>query len=207
MNGVSFLKKDMNGVSFSLKKYMNGSCFSLSLVYEWGGVRGLQPHIRTQNHGKLTPPPCVRHDKNRPLWHFFYTWDTFFYGQGSFLYDEKWPLGRFSTGVVIRRYTGLNIPWYFSFALVHMFIDLHAIWNYCNWQVWWRPAWRKWFKQLGQKVEYYLIAFVFSYSTLSCFGYESHSKVQCYANMNVTLFRVLVSANQISVFSIKQQSR
>ena len=47
----------------------------------------------------------VRHVKNRPLWHFFYTWDTFFYGQGSFLYDEKWPLGRFSTGVVIRRYT------------------------------------------------------------------------------------------------------
>ena len=47
----------------------------------------------------------VRHVKNRPLWHFFYTWDTFFYGQGSFLYDEEWPLGRFSTGVVIRRYT------------------------------------------------------------------------------------------------------
>ena len=50
----------------------------------------------------------VRHVKNRPLWHFFYTWDTFFYGQGSFLYDEKWPLGRFSTGVVIRRYTGIE---------------------------------------------------------------------------------------------------
>ena len=49
----------------------------------------------------------VRHVKNRPLWHFFYTWDTFFYGQRSFLYNEKWPLGRFSTGVVIRRYTGL----------------------------------------------------------------------------------------------------
>ena len=49
----------MNGVSFSLKKYMNGSCFSLSLVYEWGGVRWLQPHIRTQNHGKLPPTPVV----------------------------------------------------------------------------------------------------------------------------------------------------
>ena len=38
---------------------MNGvwSCFSLSIVYELGGVQGLQPHIRTQNHGKLTPPP------------------------------------------------------------------------------------------------------------------------------------------------------
>ena len=24
----------------------------------------------------------VRHVKNGPLWHFFYTWDTFFYGQG-----------------------------------------------------------------------------------------------------------------------------
>ena len=47
----------MNGVSFSLKKYMNGSCFSLSRVYEWGGVRGLQPHIRSQNHSKL--PPCM----------------------------------------------------------------------------------------------------------------------------------------------------
>ena len=31
----------MNGVSFLLKKYMNGSSFSLSLVQEWGGVRGL----------------------------------------------------------------------------------------------------------------------------------------------------------------------
>ena len=51
----------------------------------------------------------VRHVKNRPLWHFFYTRDTFFYGQGSFLYDEKWPLGRFSTGVVIRRYTGIKL--------------------------------------------------------------------------------------------------
>ena len=48
----------MNGVSFSLKKYKNGSCFVLSLVYEWGGVRGLQPHIRTQTHGKL--PPLVK---------------------------------------------------------------------------------------------------------------------------------------------------
>ena len=53
----------------------------------------------------------VRHVKNRPVWHFFYTWDTFFYGQGSFLYDEKWPLGRFSTGVVIRRYRQ-SLIWY-----------------------------------------------------------------------------------------------
>ena len=45
----------MNGVNFRYGKYMNGSCFSLGLVYEWGGVRGLQPHIRTQNHGKLPP--------------------------------------------------------------------------------------------------------------------------------------------------------
>ena len=36
--------------------------FLTSDVYEWGWVRGLQPHIRTQNHGKLPPPPprwCV----------------------------------------------------------------------------------------------------------------------------------------------------
>ena len=46
----------MNGVNFRYGKYMNGSSFSLGLVYEWGGVRGLQPHIRTQNHGKLPPP-------------------------------------------------------------------------------------------------------------------------------------------------------
>ena len=58
----------------------------------------------------------VRHVKNRPLWHFFYTWDTFFYGQGSFLYDEKWPLGRFSTGVVIRRYTGQSQPLDYPFG-------------------------------------------------------------------------------------------
>ena len=29
---------------------------SLSLVYEWGRVWGLQSHIRAQNHGKLPPP-------------------------------------------------------------------------------------------------------------------------------------------------------
>ena len=47
---------------------------------------------------------------------------------------------------------------------------------------------------------------------LGCYGYGSHCKVFCYAckvfchaNMNVTLFRV--SANQISVFSITQQSQ
>ena len=58
MNGVNFQKKYMNGVNFRCGKYMNGSCFSLGLVYEWGGVRGLQPHIRTQNHGKLPPRAC-----------------------------------------------------------------------------------------------------------------------------------------------------
>ena len=50
----------MNGVNFRYGKYMNGSCFSLGLVYEWGGVWGLQPHIRTQNHGKLPPRGLVQ---------------------------------------------------------------------------------------------------------------------------------------------------
>ena len=47
----------MNGVNFRYGKYMymNGSCFSLSLVYQWGGVWGLQPHVRTQNHGSELP--------------------------------------------------------------------------------------------------------------------------------------------------------
>ena len=64
----------------------------------------------------------IRHVKNRPLWHFFYTWDTFFYGQGSFLYDEKWPLGRFSTGVVIRRYTGSYVMGTVSLKIFLTFI-------------------------------------------------------------------------------------
>ena len=29
----------------------------LRLVYEWGEVRRLQPHVRIQNHDKLPPPP------------------------------------------------------------------------------------------------------------------------------------------------------
>ena len=49
-------KKTMNGYNFRYGMYMNGSCFSLSLVYEWGGVRWLQPYVRTKNHGKLHPP-------------------------------------------------------------------------------------------------------------------------------------------------------
>ena len=40
---------------------------------------------------------------------------------------------------------------------------------------------------------------------LGCYGYGSHCKVLCDANMSVTLFRV--SADQISVFSITKQSR
>ena len=67
MNGVNFQKKYMNGVNFRYGKYMNGSCFSLGLVYEWGGVRGLQPHIRTQNHGKLPPPPVRNSVRETPF--------------------------------------------------------------------------------------------------------------------------------------------
>ena len=80
----------------------------------------------------------VRHVKNRPLWHFFYTWDTFFYGQGSFLYDEKWPLGRFSTGVVIRRhhfatfckllYLAKDHWWGFSTLNAHMVQIVNQVW-------------------------------------------------------------------------------
>ena len=33
---------------------MNGSVF-----FKWGGVPGLQPYARTQNHGKLNPPPVL----------------------------------------------------------------------------------------------------------------------------------------------------
>ena len=48
----------------------------------------------------------VRHVKNDPC-DIFSTHETrFSMARGSFLYDEKLPLGRFSTGVVIRRYTG-----------------------------------------------------------------------------------------------------
>ena len=80
MNGYYFhFKKYINGVSFSPKKnmngynhhhhhhhhhhhrygkYMNGYVFVTSpRVYESAGVRRLQPHVRTQNHGKLPPMP------------------------------------------------------------------------------------------------------------------------------------------------------
>ena len=39
---------------------MNGSCFSLSLVHEWGWVRRLKPHIHTQKQSKLSPVDVVR---------------------------------------------------------------------------------------------------------------------------------------------------
>ena len=48
----------------------------------------------------------VRHVKIDPC-DILSTHETrFSTARGHFLYDEKWPLGRFSTGVVIRRYTG-----------------------------------------------------------------------------------------------------
>ena len=60
---VKFEKVYMNGYNFRYWKYMNGSVFQLRRVYEWAGVRELQPHIRTQNHGKLPPPPRGRVDR------------------------------------------------------------------------------------------------------------------------------------------------
>ena len=57
----------------------------------------------------------VKHVNNGPLWHFFYTWDTFFYGQKVISLRRKmtprsfYDGGRFTTGVVIRRYTGLKV--------------------------------------------------------------------------------------------------
>ena len=49
----------MDRFNFRYGKYMNRFVL-LRLVYEWVGVRGLQPHVRIQNHGKLTPPPpCI----------------------------------------------------------------------------------------------------------------------------------------------------
>ena len=44
----------MNGVNFRYGMYMNESCFSLSLVYALGEVRGLQPHVRTRNHFEVS---------------------------------------------------------------------------------------------------------------------------------------------------------
>ena len=58
--------------------YMNRSvCFSIHLVhvYECGGVLGLQLHVRTRNHGKLTMCPCapgkkiVSNIQNHPMSH------------------------------------------------------------------------------------------------------------------------------------------
>ena len=54
-------KKYMNRYHFRYSKYMNGSCFSLSLIYEWVGVKGLQPHVRTQNQSQVTSPPGYSH--------------------------------------------------------------------------------------------------------------------------------------------------
>ena len=51
------VKNNMNRYHFRYSKYMNGSYFSLTLVYEKGGVLGLQPQDLTQIQGKVTPPP------------------------------------------------------------------------------------------------------------------------------------------------------
>ena len=54
----------MNGYTFRLVMWevYEWVCFvfSLRLVYEWGGDRGLQPHIRTKNHDISYPPPLSR---------------------------------------------------------------------------------------------------------------------------------------------------
>ena len=46
----------MNMYDFRYGKYMNrsGGFFSLRLVHEWGRFKGLKPHVRAQNHGKVT---------------------------------------------------------------------------------------------------------------------------------------------------------
>ena len=51
----------MNRYHFRYSKYIIGPVFSLNLLYEWGGARGLQPNVCTQNKGELPPPPPRDH--------------------------------------------------------------------------------------------------------------------------------------------------
>ena len=48
---------------------------------------------------------CVRHVINGPLWHFFYTWDIFFYGQGVISLRRKMTPRSFFDG---GRYSSLH---------------------------------------------------------------------------------------------------
>ena len=67
--------------------------------------------------------PRVRHVKNEPC-DIFSTHETrFSTASGSFLYDEKWPLGRLSTGVVIRRYSGTSTYSLFHTVKITDFLD------------------------------------------------------------------------------------
>ena len=50
----------MNRYNLYYGGYMNGSVFFHFAQYEWGGVRGLQPHVRALNHVKLPPAPFRR---------------------------------------------------------------------------------------------------------------------------------------------------
>ena len=52
-------QKYMNRYNFQYDKYKNGSVCPLRLLYEWGGVRGIQPHVHAKIQGKLPPPSLV----------------------------------------------------------------------------------------------------------------------------------------------------
>ena len=101
-------------------------------------------------------------------------------------------------------------------ALEHISVDLHKIWNHCSSRsgddVCDVSGLNSWVKKL----------YVFVFNDCICFPLFNSAAIgspaaidtsliakckhmQTHANMNVTLFRV--SANQISVFSITQQSR
>ena len=93
----------MNNSSFQLKSFTNAPLETfLILLTLYGGSRSSMGVIFLR----------VRHVRNGPLWHFFYTWDTYFYGQGVIsLLPKMTPRSFFDGGggFVIRRNTGRHM--------------------------------------------------------------------------------------------------
>ena len=130
------ITEHVQGVQYLLRFWRSDGVLNLnthfySVVFDLFCIFGKIPMNNSSFKLKFLPMPLLKHFRFCLWWEsffngghfstcqtrkkstsvtFFYTWDTFFYGQGSFLYDEKWPLGRFSTGVVIRRYTCCATP-------------------------------------------------------------------------------------------------
>ena len=175
--------------AFSRKIPTNNSSFQLNPL-----PMRLSKHFRFclwwESVFKGGPFSTCKTRKNGPLWHFFYTWDTFFYGQGViFLRRKMTPRSIFDGG----RYSSLH-PALYQFVY----------WAKCK-------SYQYWLKTRN-KCEY--IRLIYSYILVKIFcttlSYFVYLKIPIFVysrkkTRKSSKFKRLLTALSITLYSVKHR--